>query len=91
MIYISGRGTAGPGAVAAAWLDGPLQRGLRRRHETSGHAAAVHAVLFPGRASPAHAPPETPRGSIHEGGELGYASPTPSARAFDNPDLVVAA
>ena len=41
-------------------------------------------------AYPSHASPETP-GSIHEGGELGYALSHAYGAAFDNPDLLVAA
>src|SRR5581483_10333713 len=37
---------------------------------------------------PSHAAPETP-GSIHEGGELGYALSHACGAAFDNPDLLV--
>ena len=43
---------------------------------------------FPG-GIPSHAAPETP-GSIHEGGELGYALAHAHGAAFDNPDLIVA-
>src|SRR3712207_3586525 len=43
---------------------------------------------FPG-GIPSHAAPETP-GSIHEGGELGYALMHAYGAAFDNPDLLVA-
>ena len=43
---------------------------------------------FPG-GIPSHVAPETP-GSIHEGGELGYALVHAYGAAFDNPDLVVA-
>jgi xylulose-5-phosphate/fructose-6-phosphate phosphoketolase len=43
---------------------------------------------FPG-GIPSHAAPETP-GSIHEGGELGYALAHAYGAAFDNPDLLVA-
>ena len=43
---------------------------------------------FPG-GIPSHAAPETP-GSIHEGGELGYALSHAFGAAFDNPDLLVA-
>ena len=43
---------------------------------------------FPG-GIPSHAAPETP-GSIHEGGELGYALSHAYGAAFDNPDLIVA-
>ena len=44
---------------------------------------------FPG-GIPSHVAPETP-GSIHEGGELGYALSHAYGAAFDNPDLLVAA
>ena len=43
---------------------------------------------FPGGV-PSHVAPETP-GSIHEGGELGYALSHAFGAAFDNPDLLVA-
>src|SRR5260370_15027166 len=42
---------------------------------------------FPG-GPPSHNAPETP-GSIHEGGELGYALIHAYGAAFDNPDLKV--
>ena len=54
-------------------------------------AGLAHLFLqfsFPG-GIPSHAAPETP-GSIHEGGELGYALVHAFGAAFDNPDLVVA-
>ncbi len=43
---------------------------------------------FPG-GIPSHAAPETP-GSIHEGGELGYALSHAYGAVFDNPGLIVA-
>ena len=43
---------------------------------------------FPGGV-PSHVAPETP-GSIHEGGELGYALSHAYGAALDNPDLLVA-
>src|SRR5207249_3624833 len=43
---------------------------------------------FPG-GIPSHVAPETP-GSIHEGGELGYALSHAFGAAFDNPNLIVA-
>jgi xylulose-5-phosphate/fructose-6-phosphate phosphoketolase len=42
---------------------------------------------FPG-GIPSHTAPETP-GSIHEGGELGYALLHAYGAVFDNPDLLV--
>src|SRR5256712_4489113 len=43
---------------------------------------------FPG-GIPSHVAPETP-GSIHEGGELGYAVSHAYGAAFDNPGLIAA-
>ena len=54
----------------------------------AGLAALFRQFSFPG-GIPSHVAPETP-GSIHEGGELGYALSHAFGAAFDNPDLVVA-
>src|ERR1051325_6959359 len=49
--------------------------------------ALFRRFSFPG-GIPSHVAPETP-GSIHEGGELGYALLHAYGAAFDNPDLLV--
>ena len=49
--------------------------------------ALFRQFSFPG-GIPSHVAPETP-GSIHEGGELGYALVHAYGAAFDNPDLIV--
>ncbi|MFN8076999.1 MAG: phosphoketolase family protein [Kineosporiaceae bacterium] len=89
MIYVFGPGHGGPGAVAAAWLDG---RYSEVYPEVGQDAAGMRRLFtqfsFPG-GIPSHVAPETP-GSIHEGGELGYALSHAFGAAFDNPDLVVA-
>ncbi|MEO5852878.1 MAG: phosphoketolase family protein [Nocardioides sp.] len=89
MMYVIGPGHGGPGLVASAYLDGTYsevypgigddEEGLRR---------LFTQFSFPG-GIPSHVAPETP-GSIHEGGELGYALSHAFGAAFDNPDLVVA-
>jgi xylulose-5-phosphate/fructose-6-phosphate phosphoketolase len=56
--------------------------------DTAGMARLFKQFSFPG-GIPSHAAPETP-GSIHEGGELGYALAHAYGAAFDNPDLIVA-
>ncbi|MHA7276461.1 phosphoketolase family protein [Arthrobacter sp. Hz1] len=90
MIYIMGPGHGGPAAVAAAWLDGTYSETYP---DVSGDAVGMrrlfHQFSFPG-GIPSHVAPETP-GSIHEGGELGYALSHAYGAAFDNPDLTVAA
>jgi xylulose-5-phosphate/fructose-6-phosphate phosphoketolase len=89
MIYITGPGHGGPGLVAAAYLDGTytdVYPAITRDEE--GMQALFRQFSFPG-GIPSHVAPETP-GSIHEGGELGYALSHAYGAAFDNPDLVVA-
>ena len=87
-IYVMGPGHGGPAAVANAYLEGTYsevypditqdEEGLRR---------LFRQFSFPG-GIPSHVAPETP-GSIHEGGELGYALSHAYGAAFDNPDLLV--
>ena len=57
-------------------------------HDETGLRRLFRQFSFPG-GIPSHVAPETP-GSIHEGGELGYASLHAYGAAFDNPDLLVA-
>ena len=86
-IFITGPGHGGPGLVASAYLDGTYsevyphiarnEQGLRR---------LCRQFSFPG-GIPSHVAPETP-GSIHEGGELGYALLHAYGAVFDNPELL---
>jgi xylulose-5-phosphate/fructose-6-phosphate phosphoketolase len=88
-IYVCGPGHGGPGMVANAYLEGTYSELYPHvgRDET-GLRALFRQFSFPG-GIPSHAAPETP-GSIHEGGELGYALAHAFGAAFDNPDLLVA-
>ncbi len=88
-IYIMGPGHGGPAAVANAWLEGTWSEvhGDVGRDE-DGMRLLFRQFSFPG-GIPSHVAPEVP-GSIHEGGELGYALAHAYGAAFDNPDLVVA-
>jgi xylulose-5-phosphate/fructose-6-phosphate phosphoketolase len=90
MIYIIGPGHGGPGIVANTWLEGTYSEvypNIPQNEE--GMKKMFKQFSFPG-GIPSHVAPETP-GSIHEGGELGYALSHAFGAAFDNPDLVVAA
>ena len=88
-IFIAGPGHGGPAVVAQSYLEGTYtelyphvgqdEEGLRR---------LFRQFSFPG-GIPSHAAPETP-GSIHEGGELGYALSHAYGAAFDDPGLLVA-
>lgn len=56
--------------------------------DAEGRQKRFFQFSFPG-GIPSHVAAATP-GSIHDGGELGYALVHAYGAAFDNPDLVVA-
>jgi xylulose-5-phosphate/fructose-6-phosphate phosphoketolase len=90
MIYIIGPGHGGPGIVANTWLEGTYSETYPNiSPDEEGIKKLFKQFSFPG-GIPSHVAPETP-GSIHEGGELGYALSHAFGAAFDNPDLIVAA
>jgi xylulose-5-phosphate/fructose-6-phosphate phosphoketolase len=90
MIYIIGPGHGGPGIVANTWLEGTYSEVYPNiSQDEEGMKKLFKQFSFPG-GIPSHVAPETP-GSIHEGGELGYALSHAFGAAFDNPDLIVAA
>ncbi len=89
MIYIAGPGHGGPGVVANVYLEGTYSEIYPDiSQDAEGMKKLFKQFSFPG-GIPSHAAPETP-GSIHEGGELGYAVSHAYGAAFDNPGLVVA-
>jgi xylulose-5-phosphate/fructose-6-phosphate phosphoketolase len=89
MIFVCGPGHGGPAVVANTYLEGSY---TDIYHEVSEDEEGLRQLFkrfsFPGGV-PSHASPETP-GSIHEGGELGYALSHAFGAAFDNPELIVA-
>jgi xylulose-5-phosphate/fructose-6-phosphate phosphoketolase len=88
-IYIAGPGHGGPGLVANAYLEGTYTDVYPSvTQDLDGLRRLFRQFSFPG-GIPSHVAPETP-GSIHEGGELGYALSHAYGAAFDNPDLLVA-
>ena len=89
MIYIAGPGHGGPGMVANTWLEGTYSEVYPHVPQNAlGMQRLFKQFSFPG-GIPSHVAPETP-GSIHEGGELGYALSHAYGAVFDNPALVVA-
>jgi xylulose-5-phosphate/fructose-6-phosphate phosphoketolase len=89
MIYIIGPGHGGPALVAHAYLEGTYSEVFPNiGQDEEGMKRLFTQFSFPG-GIPSHVAPETP-GSIHEGGELGYALSHAFGAAFDNPDLIVA-
>ncbi|MGL5065061.1 MAG: phosphoketolase, partial [Microcoleus sp.] len=90
VIYIAGPGHGGPGLVANTYLEGTYTEYYPNiSQDAEGMKRLFKQFSFPG-GIPSHVAPETP-GSIHEGGELGYALVHAYGAAFDNPDLIVAA
>ena len=89
MLFVCGPGHGGPGVVANTYLEGTYSEVYPSvSPDAEGMAKLFTQFSFPG-GIPSHAAPETP-GSIHEGGELGYALSHAYGAAFDNPDLIVA-
>ncbi len=89
-IYVIGPGHGGPAIVANAYLEGTYSEVYPSiTRDADGIRKLFRQFSFPG-GIPSHVAPETP-GSIHEGGELGYALSHAYGAAFDNPDLLVCA
>ncbi len=88
-IYICGPGHGGPGIVANTYLEGTYSEIYPNiSQDTDGMRKLFRQFSFPG-GIPSHVAPETP-GSIHEGGELGYALVHAFGAVFDDPDLIAA-
>ena len=88
MIYIAGPGHGGPALVANTWLEGSYSEVYPNvPTDEEGMKKLFKQFSFPGGVG-SHVTAETP-GSIHEGGELGYALSHAYGAAFDNSDLIV--
>ncbi|MEO2089476.1 MAG: phosphoketolase, partial [Gemmataceae bacterium] len=89
VLSVTGPGHGGPGVVANVYLEGTYTEVYPDiTRDEAGLGRLFKQFSFPGGV-PSHVAPETP-GSIHEGGELGYALSHAYGAAFDNPDLLVA-
>ncbi|MGW7451851.1 phosphoketolase family protein [Streptomyces sp. NPDC054787] len=88
-LCIWGPGHGGPAVLANSWLEGTYSETYPAvTRDAAGMAALFRQFSFPGGV-PSHVAPETP-GSVHEGGELGYALSHAYGAAFDHPGLLVA-
>jgi xylulose-5-phosphate/fructose-6-phosphate phosphoketolase len=89
VLFVAGPGHGGPAVLANVYLEGTYSEVYP---EVSRDLAGLHRLVrqfsTPG-GIPSHVSVPTP-GSIHEGGELGYALVHAFGAAFDNPDLLVA-
>jgi len=89
VIYLAGPGHGGPAVLANVYLEGTYSEIYPDVAEDErGMLHLFRQFSTPGGV-PSHVSVPTP-GSIHEGGELGYALVHAYGAAFDNPDLVVA-
>ena len=87
MIFIAGPGHGGPAVVANTYLEGSYSELYQDiSQDAEGMRRLFRQFSFPG-GIPSHVSPDTP-GSIHEGGELGYALFHAYGAVFDNPDLI---
>jgi len=89
VLYVAGPGHGGPALVANVYLEGTYSEVYPEvSADEAGLLRLVRQFSTPG-GIPSHVSVPTP-GSIHEGGELGYALVHSFGAAFDNPDLLVA-
>jgi xylulose-5-phosphate/fructose-6-phosphate phosphoketolase len=89
ILLVTGPGHGAPANLANLWIDGCLgdiRPEMSRNRD--GLATLIREFSWPG-GFPSHLAPIVP-GTIHEGGELGYALATAFGAALDNPDLIVA-
>jgi len=86
-MFVTGPGHGGPGLVASTYLEGTYSEIYPNVSEDlHGLKRLFTQFSFPG-GIPSHVAPETP-GSIHEGGELGYALSHAYGAMFDNPEQI---
>ncbi|MGC5246248.1 phosphoketolase family protein [Gordonia sp. DT219] len=89
-LYITGPGHGGPALVANTYLEGTYSEVYPDISlDADGVRRLCRQFSTPG-GIPSHVSVQTP-GSIHEGGELGYALVHAAGAAYDDPDLIVAA
>ena len=89
MIFVAGPGHGGPALVANTYLEGSYTDVYPHiSRDIIGLQRLFRQFSTPG-GIPSHVSVPTP-GSIHEGGELGYALVHAFGAVFDNPNLIVA-
>ena len=88
-LYVTGPGHGGPALVAAAWLEGTYSEVYPQIGDDGEGVLRLFRQFSAPGGVPSHVSVQTP-GSIHEGGELGYALVHAAGAAFDHPELVVA-
>ncbi len=86
-IFIAGPGHGAPGVLGPVYLEGTYSEVYTdKSQDEAGLKKFFQHFSFPGGIG-SHCTSELP-GSIHEGGELGYALSHAYGAIFDNPDLI---
>ena len=89
MFLITGPGHGAPANLANLYLEGSLQQFYPElTRDEAGLTQLIRRFSWP-EGFPSHLYPGVP-GTIHEGGELGYALATAFGAVMDNPDAIVA-
>jgi xylulose-5-phosphate/fructose-6-phosphate phosphoketolase len=89
MFLVTGPGHGAPANLANLYMEGSLQKYYPQfSYDYLGLERFVRAFSWPD-GFPSHLYAGLP-GTIHEGGELGYALATAFGAVMDNPDLIVA-
>ncbi len=89
MFYIEGPGHGGQVMISNSYLDGSYTELFPEiTQDIEGMTKMFKRFSYPGGTA-SHAAPETP-GSIHEGGELGYAMSHATGAILDNPEVIAA-
>lgn len=87
MLYVVGPGHGAPGILASLWLEGSLERFYPQYARTTEGLKNLITGFSTPAGFPSHINAEVP-GSIHEGGELGYALGVAYGAVMDKPDLI---
>ncbi|KAK3177083.1 hypothetical protein OEA41_008411 [Lepraria neglecta] len=89
IIFVVGPGHGAPAILSSLWLEGSLGKFYPEYSRNKAGLERLITKFSTPSGFPSHINAETP-GSIHEGGELGYALSVAFGAVMDKPDLVVA-
>ncbi|KAF3491707.1 uncharacterized protein GIQ15_01224 [Arthroderma uncinatum] len=89
MLFVTGPGHGAPAILASLWIEGSLGKFYPKYANNASGLTKLITQFSTTGGFPSHINAETP-GSIHEGGELGYALAVSFGAVMDNPDLITA-
>ncbi|KAK2757209.1 hypothetical protein FQN54_004723 [Arachnomyces sp. PD_36] len=89
ILFVVGPGHGAPAVLASLWLEGTLEKFYPKYSRTTEGLTRLVSEFSTTGGFPSHVNAEFP-GTIHEGGELGYALSVSFGAVMDNPDLIAA-